>query len=106
MANASNMSTPVTRSELQKAVEQLATKADLQKAIEQLATKADLERWGGVLLARMDQMFQQLQIDFVHHINALHESMRTMLRGQDEKYADLPGRVSRLESTVFTPQPV
>jgi hypothetical protein len=54
----------------------------------------------------MDQMFQQLQIDFARHINALHEPMMTMLRGHGEKYADVPGRVSRLESAVFTPKPV
>jgi alpha-D-ribose 1-methylphosphonate 5-triphosphate synthase subunit PhnG len=132
MAKASNMSTPVTRNELQKAVEPLATKTDLQKAIEPLATKAELQKaieplatkaelqkaieplatkvelelWGGALLARMDQMHQQLQIDLARHVNASHESMMTMLRGHDEKYADLPGRVSRLESAVFTPKPV
>jgi hypothetical protein len=51
-------------------------------------------------------MYQQLQIDLARHINALHESMMTMLRSHDEKYTDLPGRVSRLESAVFTPKPV
>jgi hypothetical protein len=51
-------------------------------------------------------MYQQLQIDLARYINALHESMMTMLRIHDEKYTDLPGRVSRLESAVFTPKPV
>ena len=129
MAKASNMSAPVTRGELQvelkqlrseleqaiaplatkveleQAIALLATKAELQQAIAPLATKAELELWGGALLAHIDRGHQQLQIELARHANALHESMATMVRGVDDKYADLPGRVGRLESAVFAPKP-
>jgi hypothetical protein len=129
MAKASNMSAPVTRgelqvelkllrselqqaiaplatkAELQQAIALLATKAELQQAVALLATKAELELWGGALLAHIDRGYQQLQIDLARHANALLEAMATMVRGLDDKYADLPGRVVRLESEVFAPKP-
>jgi hypothetical protein len=77
----------------------------LRQAVAPLATKAELELWGGALLARIDRTHQQLQIDLARHANALHESMATMIRAIDDKYTDLPGRVGRLESVVFTPKP-
>jgi hypothetical protein len=107
MAKASNMSAPVTRGELKEELErlrsELASKAELQQAI--LAARADLEIWGGALRAHIDRGLQQLQIDLARHANALHESMAAMIRGLDDKYADLPGRVGRLESAVFAPKP-
>ncbi len=103
MAKASNMSAPVTRGELQ--VELKLLRSELQQAIAPLATKAELELWGGALLAHIDRGHQQLQIDLARHANALHESMATMMRGLDDKYTDLPGRVGRLESAVFAPKP-
>jgi hypothetical protein len=118
MAKASNMSAPVTRGELKVELKQLrselATKAELQQAalaaraeLQQavLAARADLEIWGGALRAHIDRGLQQLQIDLARHANALHESMATMIRGFDDKYVDLPGRVGRLESAVFAPKP-
>jgi len=120
MAKASNMSTPVTRAELREelnplsaefreAIAPLATKADLEAAFAPLATKADLELWGEALMAHLDSAIQhlhrELQADLARHFNALHEWLGSMLRAHDEKYTDLPGRVSRLESAVFTPKP-
>jgi len=116
MAKASDMSAPVTRgelqnelkllrSELQQVIAPLATKAELQEATAPLATKAELEILAGALLAHIDRGHRQLQIDLARHANALHESMATMVRGLDDKYADLPGRVRQLESAVFAPKP-
>lgn len=103
MADASNMSAPVTTGELQDELRLL--RSELRQAVAPLATKAELELWGGALLARIDRTHQQLQIDLARHANALHESMATMIRAIDDKYTDLPGRVGRLESVVFTPKP-
>jgi len=121
MGKASNMSAPVTRGELREelkllraeihqAIAPLATKAELaplatKAELAPLATKAELELWGGALLARIDSSQQQLQADLARHANALHEWLGSMLRAHDEKYTDLPGRVGRLESAVFTPKP-
>jgi predicted nucleic acid-binding Zn-ribbon protein len=75
MMDSIDMSTPVTRGELQDVLSQvkqehqrdlreatapLATKAELQAAIAPLATKAELEMWGGVLVARIQQGEQRI----------------------------------------------
>ena len=39
------------------------------------------------------------------HATALCESLATRIVASDEKYADLPKRVSRLEAAVFAPKP-
>jgi hypothetical protein len=93
-----------TKAELEAAVAKLATKAELAEAIAPLATKAELEICFGALLARTDRMQRELQLDLARHANALHEWLTSMLRAHDEKYADLPARVNRLESAVFTPE--
>jgi hypothetical protein len=49
-----------TKAELQTAIAPLATKAELQTAIAPLATKAELEMWGGALVARIQQGEQRL----------------------------------------------
>jgi hypothetical protein len=92
MDDAADMSTPVTRSEL-------------QAELKQLATKVELELWGGALLARMAQMHQELRqelhTELARHVGAFQEWTQTMIRSLDDKYADLPPRVRRLESAVF-----
>ena len=79
MMDSTDMSTPVTRGELQDVLSQvkqehrrdlreatspLATKAELhheiQIAIAPLATKAELEMWGGALVARIQQGEQRI----------------------------------------------
>ena len=135
MAGATDMSTPVTRGELRAELAPLATKAELRAAIAPLATKAEiaplatkaelraaiaplatkveLELWGGALLARLegalrarlDAFEHRLLADLARHTNAAFESMSTQISVIDEKYNDLPPRVSRLEGKVFTPEP-
>jgi hypothetical protein len=69
MANATDMSTPVTRGELRAELKRFATKADLKKfatkaelrqAVKKLATKADLEIWGGALWERINESERKL----------------------------------------------
>jgi hypothetical protein len=71
---------------------QMASKADLA----QMASKADLAIWGGALLKR-------LLTDLARHTKAIQEAMSTQISTFDDKYADLPARVSHLEAAVFTP---
>ncbi|HEX2689403.1 MAG TPA: hypothetical protein VHN14_22435 [Kofleriaceae bacterium] len=77
MAEATDMSTPVTRGEL---------RAELAP----LATKAELELWGGELLARLDAIEHRLLAELARHTKATFESMSTQISVIDEKYADLP----------------
>jgi hypothetical protein len=64
----------------------------------QMATKADLEIWGGALLER-------LSVDLARHVKAIQEQLSIQVSTIDDKYADLPGRVSHLEAVVLAPTP-
>lgn len=88
---------------------------ELKQELAQLATKTELEIWGGALLARiesgerrlierLDLTEQRLHAELARHTAAVHESMSALLAASDEKYADLPGRVSWLETAVFAPK--
>jgi cell division septum initiation protein DivIVA len=117
------MSTPVTRGELR---EELAL---LEQKIEQKFDQK-LELWGGALLARITESDQRakeseqrllarateseqrllarateseqrLLTEIARHIRAANEAMIAQLSVIDEKYADLPRRVRRLETKVF-----
>jgi hypothetical protein len=88
----------------------LATKADLAP----LATKVELEMWGGALLARIqadkrelaariELSEQRLLAELARHATAFQEWTSSMITVIDEKYADLPSRVGRLEAEVFAP---
>jgi hypothetical protein len=76
---------------------QMATKADLAQMATQMATKADLEIWGGALLER-------LLTELARHTKASQEALSTQVSTFDDKYADLPARVSHLEAAVFAPK--
>jgi hypothetical protein len=89
-----------------KEVAELAAKVDLlarvtQQELAERATRRDLEIWGGALVARMDGMEHRLSAELARHARAIQESMQAQVSASDEKYADLPGRVRRLETTVF-----
>jgi hypothetical protein len=43
-------------------------------------------------------------VDLARHARTAYESMSPLISAIDEKYADLPGRVSRLEASVFPPK--
>jgi len=123
MVDSTDMATPVTRGELRAEFEQfeirldqkldqrlapLATKAELEQRLAPLATKAELELWGGALLARLleriDGVEQRLLTELARHTRASYEEMSTQISIIDEKYTDLPPRVSRLETKVFAPK--
>src|SRR6185436_4042711 len=113
------MTTPVTRGELREELGQLEIRFDHK--LEQLETRIDhkLEQ----LETRFDQKLEQLETRFetrmmaaletalqasekrmtaelARHANAIHEAVAKHISVIDEKYADLPGRVSRLETIV------
>jgi hypothetical protein len=109
------------RIELKAELAPLATKAELaplatKAELEPLATKARARDLGGALLTRIesserrlieriDGTEQRLNAELARHAGALHESMSARFVAGDEKYADLPGRVNRLEAAVFAPRP-
>ena len=99
-----------TKEELQAAFALFATKEELRAAIAPLATKAEIatlatkaemdhrfEIWGGALLDRISKSEQHVLSELARHANAIQESLRVQIVAVDDKYADLPERVSRLE---------
>ena len=47
---------------------------------------------------------QRLLTELARHTRAIQESMSTQISVVDDKYDDLPARVSQLEATVFPPE--
>lgn len=129
MADATDMATPVTRGELRAELVQFEVRfAQFEVRLEQ-----KLEMWGGALLARIesgerriesgeqrlieriesgeqrlldriDSSERRLLAELARHTRASYEEMSTQISVIDEKYADLPPRVSRLEIKVFPPR--
>jgi hypothetical protein len=92
-----------TKAELEKLA--LATKAELEKLatkaeLEKLATKKELDLWGGALREQMKEMEERLVVELARHTKASAEQMSRDISVIDQKYADLPGRVSMLEARV------
>jgi len=111
MDDSTDMSIPVTRGELREEL------AQLEVRLEKLEQKLDqkLEIWGGALLTRIEagerrqaewaaSFEQRLLTDLARHTKAPFEAMAMQVSAIDDKYAELPGRVSRLEATVFPPR--
>lgn len=65
------------------------------------ATKQDLETWGHAIIANlrayMDETVQRVT-------RVMSEQHTREVAVVDDKYQDLPGRVSRLEAVVFPPK--
>ena len=127
MIDATDMTTPVTRGELRAEITDLEARLDrklelleqrleqkLEQKLEKYATKADLEIWGGALSARIggletrtsgvetrlghvETKVDGLYGELARHTQAILEAMSTQISVVDEKYSDLPERVSRLE---------
>ena len=89
-----DMVTPVTRGELREELGKLERRFDLK-----------LETWGGALadrITKLEKRFEHLlYTELARHTNAILEALRGRVSVIDEKYADLPGRVARLERKVF-----
>jgi hypothetical protein len=94
MMDTTNMSTPVTRGELKAELEQFEIRLD-QKLDQKLGL------WGGALRAQIEASEQRLLTELARHVRAIQEASSTQISVVDEKYADLPVRVKRLEGAVF-----
>ena len=92
--HATNMSTPVTRGELKAELEQFEIRLE-QKLDEKLGL------WGGGLRAQIEASERRLLTELARHARAIQEAVSTQISVIDEKYADLPARMERLEATVF-----
>jgi hypothetical protein len=97
-----DMSTPVTRGELRDELQQLEVR--LEQKLAHMVTRTEFEMWGGALLARIELGEQRLFTERARHTRAVQESMSTQISVIDDKYDDLPARVSLLEATVFQPE--
>jgi chromosome segregation ATPase len=84
-----------TKADLAQLEAKMATKADLAQLEAKMATKLDL--WGGAL-------FERLLTELARHTKAVQEMLSTQVSTFDDKYADLPARVSHLETAVFVPK--
>jgi hypothetical protein len=60
-----------------------------------------LDTWGGALLARIEASEKRLLTELARHAKAIQEDSSRHISLIDEKYADLPERVGRLETEVF-----
>lgn len=97
MSNPRNMDEPVTRRELHEALD-LWAGAILSQMSAQFA-QADAR------FAAMEQRIsQRLSEEMSRHIRASEENTRTLIAALDDKYRDLPPRVTRLETKVFAPK--
>jgi hypothetical protein len=50
-------------------------------------------------------LLERLVTEIARHTRAFQEAMSTQVSVIDDKYADLPARVTNLEATVFAPTP-
>lgn len=119
MSNEADMERPVTRRELKEDLGKVEAKLDAK--LDRVEAKAEfarldagiarldakIEAWGGALLARMDGMNAEMaamRADAARQTKAAMEWALAQFRAVDDKYADLPRRVTRLETKVFPPK--
>jgi hypothetical protein len=85
MTEPSDMSTPVTRGELR----------------EELQTFE--QKWRDMMRDMMRAMEARLMAELGRLVTTIDESFRSQFGALDDKYADLPARVGKLEAKVFPP---
>ena len=56
------------------------------------------------MIERIECSEQRLLTELARHAKAIQEAVSVQIAAIDEKYADLPGRVNRLETWVFGPK--
>jgi chromosome segregation ATPase len=85
---------------------------ELDKRVAEVPTRAEIEtRFAQVdqRFAQVDQRFTQLErhvsSEIAQHTRASNEESRGQLAAIDEKYADLPARMTRVEDQLFKPKP-
>src|SRR5439155_16480056 len=101
-----------TKAELREELKQYATKADLERALEiwagalraELASKAELAEFKSDVTAQLASVRADVIAEIRTLTLAVQESTATHFTVLDDKYRDLPARVTRLESKVFPPR--
>jgi len=119
-----------TKADLAQLEAKMATKADLAQLEAKMATKADLAQLEAKMATNLTQMeakiatnlvqletkmaykldlwggalFERLLTELARHIRASQEALSTQISTFDDKYADLPARVTHLETAVFAPK--
>jgi len=102
----------VTRGELREELGQLtqtlvsrieAGEQRLDKRIDDVGKEInEAEKRLGQFLSDMEnRLGDRLSAQLAKHAQAHHDDLMSMLSKFEEKYADLPGRVTRLEGAVF-----
>jgi hypothetical protein len=107
------MATPVTKREMEATFD--AFLAVLMERLDKRFEQVDKR------FEQIDKRFEQARIEMIavvdHMADTLREEMRELsktdlrairddLEKYDDKYSDLPGRVTRLETAVFKPTPL
>ena len=112
MSDEADMERPVTRRELRDDLGKVEAKLDAK--LDRVEAKAEFARLDakidavcGALLARMDAIIadmREMRVDMARQTKAAMEWALEQFRAVDDKYADLPRRVTRLEGKVFPPR--
>jgi chromosome segregation ATPase len=77
----------------------------LEQRMDGLERRMDgLEQRMGRLEQQLGGLEERLLAALAQHTKAIHESISMQVSMFDEKYADLPARVQRLEAQVFSPR--
>ena len=109
-----SMNEPATRAEFREEVAKLATKAELREEVAKLATKADLhsalEIWAGALREQLkadaqqreDRLTAHVSTEIARHVGAILERTQTEIGVVDEKYRDIPPRLTNVEALAHT----
>ena len=106
MPNQTDMTHPVTCADLDEVVAKLATKTELADAVAKLATKADMDSSFAAVAAQMRELTQAVQKcprRSAKFDRGERDQFSREIRLLDDKYADLPARVKKLEEQS-TPQ--
>ena len=101
-----------TKAELREILANYPTKAELREELSRFATKHDLEMWGGALFERMrtemlameTRLETRLASTLATQTRAIFDETARRMGIVDEKYNDLPARVTRLEDVVYAPK--
>jgi hypothetical protein len=95
------MSSPITRQILVDELQKFVTREAFDQRLEQVDKRFDAidKRFGQVddQFAQIRAALHELGADLARHATAIQENVSAQIRIIDEKYADLPDRVARLE---------
>ena len=100
MTATQDMSTPVTRGELREELQQVEGRFD--EKLERLLARIESgeQRMTAAISNAIEASEQRMRTDLARHANAIHEAVASQISVIDEKYKDLPARMSRVEATL------